>query len=423
MLAIALGLEPRRDVDPLVCVLLVGAYAVACNVWVAVPNRGTAPANQVAFVPMLLLAPLNLVPLLVLAGNFLDSVVTSIREQRPLARCVLSLTNTAYCLAPVLVLAVAGYETFTWSDWPLYVVALAAQFAFHALFTVLHIRLHLGTWTEPETLYAPTVIDAVLSVPALAVVAVADEAPVAATLTLAALLAIAAGFTSERGRRLVERESAARDARRALVDERVRIARELHDVVAHHVSVIGVQAGAARLVLDRDPDKAKETLASIETSSREAVHELHQLLGFLRQAHDGDDRGPQPGLGQLDELVASICDAGIDVEVRVEGEPYDLLPTVDASAYRIVQEALTNTLKHAGALRIAVSLRYQADALELEIVDDGDGAPAPSTSGGGLGLVGMRERASLHGGRLTAGPRAAGGFEVRATLPLPGAAP
>ncbi|MDA0170968.1 sensor histidine kinase [Solirubrobacter taibaiensis] len=201
-------------------------------------------------------------------------------------------------------------------------------------------------------------------------------------------------------------------AEHAVFEERVRIARELHDVVAHHVSTMGVQAGAARLVIDRDPDQAKTALAAIEASSRQAVAELHRLLGFLRQEGDRDELAPQPGLEQLTQLTESLP---LTVAISVDGAPRALPPTVDVSAYRIVQEALTNTLKHANASRADVHVRYAADAVELEIVDDGRAGNGSSRSG--LGLIGMRERTALHGGQLSAGPGAAGGFVVKATLP------
>jgi signal transduction histidine kinase len=209
------------------------------------------------------------------------------------------------------------------------------------------------------------------------------------------------------------------NARRAVFKERVRIARELHDVVAHHVSMMGVQAGAARVVIDRDRDKAKEALSAIESSSREAVAELHQLLGFLRQVGDADDLAPQPGLNELPRLAASMHDSDLAVEVSVEGERRPLPATVDVSAYRIVQEALTNTLKHSAASRADVHLRYWPDELEVEIVDDGRPTGVAPSGPGGLGLIGMRERAALHGGQLSAGPAAGGGFAVRVKLPTP----
>jgi signal transduction histidine kinase len=214
------------------------------------------------------------------------------------------------------------------------------------------------------------------------------------------------------------------NARRAVFEERVRIARELHDVVAHHVSMMGVQAGAARVVIDRDRVKAKESLAAIEASSRQAVGELHRLLGFLRQAGDQDDLAPRPSLSQLPGLAASMGDSDLAVEVSIEGEERSLPPMIDVSAYRIVQEALTNTLKHSGASRADVHLRYWPGELEVEIVDDGRGATRASATGpGGLGLIGMRERATLHGGQLTAAPGSGGGFAVRVKLPTPDGAP
>jgi signal transduction histidine kinase len=209
------------------------------------------------------------------------------------------------------------------------------------------------------------------------------------------------------------------NARRAVFEERVRIARELHDVIAHHVSMMGVQAGAGRLVIDRDPDKAKEALAAIELSSRHAVQELYRLLGFLRQAGDPDPLASQPGVGQLSSLAAAMSGAELTVEVVVDGERRALPATVDVSAYRIVQEALTNTLKHAGASRADVHLRYWPGELEVEIVDDGRPNGGPAAASGGLGLIGMRERAALHGGQLSAGPVAGGGFAVRVKLPTP----
>ena len=206
-------------------------------------------------------------------------------------------------------------------------------------------------------------------------------------------------------------------ARGAVFEERVRIARELHDVVAHHVSMMGVQAGAARMVIDRDPGKAKEALAAVEGSSREAVVELHRLLGFLRQDEDRDSSAPAPGLSELPRLAASMGESNLAVDVRIEGDERALPPTVDVSAYRIVQEALTNTLKHSAASRADVRLRYRPGELEVEVVDDGRGGGGGASGPGGLGLVGMRERAALHGGQLSAGPLAAGGFQVLVTLP------
>lgn len=221
----------------------------------------------------------------------------------------------------------------------------------------------------------------------------------------------------------LERE---RNAARAVVEERVRIARELHDVLAHHVSVMGVQAGAARHVLHRDPARAAEPLAAIESSARSAVVELQRMLAFLRSDDDerGGDRAPQPGLGQLDRLVDDVRRAGLEVDLRVEGDVHALPDTVHLSAYRIVQESLTNVLKHAGPrTRATVWVHRGADRVEVEVVDDGRGPRDGDGTGTGSGLVGMRERVGLHGGSLEIGPRPDGGFRVRASLPLAAAAP
>jgi signal transduction histidine kinase len=215
------------------------------------------------------------------------------------------------------------------------------------------------------------------------------------------------------------------NARRAVFEERVRIARELHDVVAHHVSLMGVQAGAARRVLQRQPDKAQEALTAIETASRQAVLELHRLLGFLRRAGDTDQLAPQPGLAQLEDLLGEAARAGLVVDLAIEGRPCPLSPTLELSAYRVIQEALTNTRKHSGAGTASVRLAYRPSALELQVLDDG-GRPTgsrPAGDGPGQGLIGMRERASLHGGHVSVGPRPEGGFAVQAVFPLEPAVP
>lgn len=220
------------------------------------------------------------------------------------------------------------------------------------------------------------------------------------------------------------------NARQAVFAERVRIARELHDVVAHHVSVMGVQAGAARRVMGRQPDKAAEALSSIEASSRQAVLEMHRLLAYLRRAGDTDELAPQPGLAQLDDLVAQEAGGDLAVDLKIEGDPRALSPTLEVSAYRIVQEALTNTRKHSGGASATVRVRYGPAALEVEVFDDGTGREVTPIVRGesapihlrdplvGHGLIGMRERATLHGGHLSAGPRQGGGFSVHATFPL-----
>ena len=221
------------------------------------------------------------------------------------------------------------------------------------------------------------------------------------------------GMRAERLER--EREE---QARAAVIDERARIARELHDVVAHGVSVMVVQAGAARSMLPWEDDATRAQLQSIEGIGRQALTEMRHMLEMLR-----DDAElalePLPGIGQLDALVAAARDANLPVEVRIDGEPHPLPPGIDLTAYRIVQEALTNAIKHAGPATAQVTVRYCPDALELEVADDGAGASRATGNGGGHGLIGMRERTALYGGELRVGPRDDGaGYLVRVRLPV-----
>jgi signal transduction histidine kinase len=166
-----------------------------------------------------------------------------------------------------------------------------------------------------------------------------------------------------------------------------------------------------------NPDRASAALTSIEASSRQAVEELHRLLGFLRQSGDPDELSPRPGLDRLPDLAANMATSGLAVTIASKGEPRPLPPTVDVSAYRIVQEALTNTLKHAQAAHATVCVRYLPTAVQIEVLDDGRARAQPAGQRGGLGLIGMRERAALHSGNLSAHPRNGGGFAVQATLP------
>ena len=219
----------------------------------------------------------------------------------------------------------------------------------------------------------------------------------------------------ERRARMAERE---RDlaAREAVVEERARIARELHDVIAHHVSLIVVQAGAERRVLEGANAPTREVLQTIEQIGRGALTEMRRLLGMLRSETD-EPLTPQPGLRDVPTLVTQLREAGLPVELRVDGERRELPVGIELSAYRIVQEALTNALKHAGDAHASVGIRYGADSLELEITDDGAGTPSSSRGGRGHGLVGMRERVALYGGRFDASHNPGGGFVVRAKLP------
>jgi signal transduction histidine kinase len=223
----------------------------------------------------------------------------------------------------------------------------------------------------------------------------------------------------------LERERDAQ-AQIAAAAERARIARELHDVIAHNVSVMVVQADGASYALDRSPERARQALAAISSTGRQALDEMRHMLGVLRSADERSGVAPIPGVGQLDELLDQTRASGLAVSFTVEGVPSPLPSGVALAAYRTVQESLTNVRKHGGpAARAQVLLRYCEDALVLTITDDGRGAAAVS-DGAGHGLIGMRERVAVYGGALEAGPRPGGGYQVTVRLPLipgPAAAP
>jgi signal transduction histidine kinase len=214
----------------------------------------------------------------------------------------------------------------------------------------------------------------------------------------------------------------AEQARRAVAEERLRLARELHDVVAHSISVIAVQSGVGAHVAKTQPEEAAKALEAIEATSRAALIELRRLLGVLRQEGESQgDLAPVPGLADLDGLLAEVAKAGLGVRLRVEGTPSPLPAGVDLSAYRIVQEALTNVVKHAGPARAQVTIRYRDQEVMVEVTDDGRGVTAPTSNGRarvGHGLIGMRERVQVFGGDLEVGPGPVGGFRVAARLPF-----
>src|SRR5688572_4566238 len=210
-----------------------------------------------------------------------------------------------------------------------------------------------------------------------------------------------------------EREAAARVA---VAEERARIARELHDIVAHAMSVMVLQVGAVRHKLPEALEEDSEALRRVEQAGRTALAEMRRLLGAMRRDGDGVELGPQPGLDALDSLVEDVVHAGLPVQLHVDGEPYPLPRSIDLSAYRIVQEGLTNTLKHAHASHADVTVRYRPDELELEVADNGKG-PA-TTNGQGHGLVGIRERAKIYGGHMTAGAAPEGRVVLSARRPI-----
>ncbi|MEV6347209.1 histidine kinase [Actinoplanes sp. NPDC051851] len=204
-------------------------------------------------------------------------------------------------------------------------------------------------------------------------------------------------------------------AEQAVLQERVRIARELHDVVAHHVSVMGIQASACRRAMVKDPPRAVIALTAVEEGARTAVDELRRMLGALRATGEPHDLGEAvAGIDRLAEITERAAEAGLTVQFGVYGDPVPLPDSVSRAAYRIVQEAVTNTLKHARAGSLDVRVRYLAGELELDVADDGRG---PAGGPGGMGLIGMRERITVHDGTLEHGARSGGGFRVRARLP------
>jgi signal transduction histidine kinase len=242
-------------------------------------------------------------------------------------------------------------------------------------------------------------------------------------------------FLVGRSRRLaLAREHAAREqaerldserelhVRTAALGERMRLAREIHDVIAHSVSVMVIQAAGARTVMDRDPSRAESSLRAVERAGREALAEMRRLLGVLADGQDLRALAPQPGLEDLPELVSSTRAAGLNASIRVDGDPVAVTQGLSLCAYRVVQEALMNTLKHAGPTQAEVYLRWCEDALELRVSDTGRvtarGVGEPVAGSSGHGITGMRERAALHGGSVEAGSAPDGGFVVRATIPL-----
>jgi signal transduction histidine kinase len=230
-------------------------------------------------------------------------------------------------------------------------------------------------------------------------------------------------YAAQLEERTAELEQAREElARRAVAEERLRLARELHDVVAHSMSVIAVQSGVGAHVAESRPEEVGKALAAIEATSRATLEELRRLLGVLRQDSEPQaSLAPVPGLADLDSLLGEVAKAGLAVRLRVQGTPSPLPAGVDLSAYRIVQEALTNVVKHAGPAQAQVTIGYRDRDVTVEVTDDGRGAAAPAgdgRGGTGHGLVGMRERVAAFGGDLEAGPRLGGGFRVAARLPL-----
>ncbi len=247
---------------------------------------------------------------------------------------------------------------------------------------------------------------------------VAKAAGLAAWLLLVLTAAEAARFRGERvaqSRRTREEES-----RRRASEERLQIARELHDVLAHNISLINVQAGVALHLIDEQPEQARIALAAIKQSSKDVLREMRSVLGVLRGVDEAAPRSPIPSLANLDDLIANVNAAGLTVRTEVHGKPRALPAGVELAAFRILQEALTNVSRHAGAATATATVDYGEHMLSLRVDDDGDGVAAAPSAGTGSGIAGMRERVAALGGEFSAGPRPGGGFRVLARLPLNG---
>ncbi|MFW6090425.1 MAG: sensor histidine kinase [Actinomycetota bacterium] len=344
-------------------------------------------------------------------------------------------------IAVLLVFAAASAALYWRRTLPLVVLGLAlASWAVLLASVDAHVDAHLG-WVTIIALYSagryaatdwrgPAGVAAAIAV--VNVDGLSDPAPWWEEAVFGTIVVFGAWYIGRRLRLRAERAAQLRreraaEARRIVTEERARIARELHDVVAHRVSLLTVQASAAKAVIGTDRDAALTAMAAVEEAGRQALSELRDLLGVLRPDTDLDELGPQPGLADLQRLAGQFRGAGLDVSLATDGVP-ELPDRVDLFAYRIVQEALTNVLKHAGpGARAEVRLDARSDGIVVEVLDNGrgttpDGADKTGPEPGGHGIVGMRERALLLGGTLEARSRPGGGFQVVAHLPTGGEA-
>jgi signal transduction histidine kinase len=324
---------------------------------------------------------------------------------------------------PVLAFVVAGFFIDRGLDYPSTLATVGMAFAFHSLGSQLPRRRSLAIGLPVVALLTAFTISGVaynesVEWESVIVVLIATAGP----LFLGGEVYGRRRYLSELEERaaLLERDRE-EQARRAVREERARIARELHDIVAHEMTVMTVQAAAARRMLERDTTEAADALSAIEEAGHDALTEMRRLLGLLRTEDQPAARAPQPGLGRLGGLVEQMEEAGLPVDVTVEGEPQPLPTGVDLNAYRIIQESLTNTLKHGGpGARATVRLVYGPGDLTVEIADDGRGAAQAlaKDEAAGHGLVGMRERMAMLDGELRAGPRMGGGYRVSARIPV-----
>ena len=336
----------------------------------------------------------------------------------PLAwRRVAPVTALAIVFVPLIAMALAARRIESSYVMLVLLVAFAAVGAYSERRRAV-IGLLTGFALLALVMVSENVVDSVNAEPPIA----GDFIFLGAILGVVWMLAVALRERSERAGELqdradrLEREQE-EQARAAVAEERARIARELHDVVAHSVSVIAVQTGSIRHRLRSERPAEAAELSGVEQTARQALAEMRRMLGLLRADDEGLSLAPQPGMDEVPRLVDQVRETGLDVELVIEGDRRPLAPGVDLAAYRILQEALTNVMKHAGPSHARVAVRFGQRAVELEVADDGRG-PSAGHNGGGHGLVGMRERVALYGGSVQTGPGADGGFVVSASLPI-----
>ena len=378
----------RRLLDPLPISIILALIFTAAGL-VELLTRGPVPAGfRDDGTALIVLTVASALSLGILWWSPLASLLTGLA-----LLCAQALAGYEFTVAAVGVVIVASFATVAFDHWKR---AVAAGFVVTAAVIVVLLALPSFSWQR-----------LVLAWSLLSVVWV-----------VAVVIRVYRGSIERAERRAAlfaaDREARAREA---VAEERARLARELHDSVGHALNVVVLHAGAAQRIIDRKPELAREALGSIETAGRQALGDIERMLGILHAPDEEVSRDVTPGMSQLETLCGQVREAGLPVDLTVEGESRPLPASLDLTAYRIVQEALTNTLKHAGKTRATVRVRYEEQALAIEVLDEGRGV-APATAGGGRGLVGMRERVATFRGELEAGPRADGGFGVRARLPL-----
>ena len=381
---------PRRSrlLDPLAVSILLALVFTAAGL-VELLLRGPVPAGYrddgAALIVLTIAGGLSLA---VIWWSPLASLIAS-----TVLLCGQAVAGYEYTQAAVLAVVVASFATVAFDTWRR---ALAAGFVVTMGVVVVFFAIPDLTWQRALTTWVSLSV-----VWVVAIVIRVYRGSIERAERRAAL------FASDREAR----------AREAVYEERARLARELHDSVGHALNVVVLHAGAARRVIETKPELAREALSSIETASRQALGDIERMLGILRASDEQATYDVVPGMGQVEALCAQVREAGLPVSLAVEGERRPLPASLDLTAFRIVQESLTNTLKHAGKAHAWVSVRYEPAALALDVLDDGRGVAAGVT-GGGRGLLGMRERVATFRGELEAGPRAEGGFAVHARLPL-----